>query len=352
MKIAILVSGFPPNDIGGAETQSYNMAKQLAKRGHNVTVLTRRSHGAEKEEMIEGFSVKRFRIIDLPVLRYFSHMIFSLREISKLKDADILQCMMLRPNGVIGALAKKLLGIKTVVWLRSSYTDSLRGGIFSRALGNFAIRNADLVLTQTEIVRKQVLEDFPGKNIKAIPNGIDPGKKISHGRSIVFVGNFIPRKGIPYLMKAMRKLKGARLVMVGDGPEMQQTKEMAKGMDVEFVGRVQPEEVKKHLMKRCIFVLPSVSGKGEGFPNVILEAMSVGLPVVATRIAGIPEIIEDGRTGFLVNEKNPEELADRMGKLLKDTKLRKRMSENCLKEVKKYSWKNVIKVVESNYRTL
>jgi len=352
MKITILVSGFLPHYVGGAETQSYSIARQLAKRGHKVTVITRMAPGAKRNEKMDGFEIRRFEVINFPVLRLLSHIRNSLKEIRKAGNPDVLQCMMLRPNGVVGALAKRKTGMKTIVWLRSSYTDSLRKSGLSRWLGNFAIRNADLVLTQTEIVRKQVLEDFPDKNVRAIPNGIDPGNRISSGKGIVFVGNFISRKGIPYLMEAMKKLKGAKLIMVGDGPEMPEAKEMAKGMDVEFVGKVRPEDVKKHLARGNIFVSSSVSGKGEGFPNVILEAMSVGLPVVATRIAGVPEIIEEGKTGFLVRDKNPDELADRLGRLLKDEKLRKKMSRNCLKAARKYSWKNVIDMLESCYKML
>jgi glycosyltransferase involved in cell wall biosynthesis len=343
MKIGILVSDFPPNRIGGTEIQSYNIAKRLAKK-HKVIVFTRHYHGLPKEETREGFLIKRFSCIKFPGFRFLSHLIFSITMIRKEKP-DILQCMMLTPNGLVGILIQKLFGIKAIPWVRGGDWYLTKGPVGKRII-SFVIKNSPIIITQTEKTRKEIIREFPGKNIIIIPNGIELKNKLASGDKVVFVGNLVERKGVEYLIEAMKNID-AKLLLVGDGPKRPFLKSMA-GSNVQFVGKVMPEEVEKYMRQGKIFVLPAK--KGEGLPNVILEAMSLGLPVVATKIAGIPDIIKHERTGFLIEPGNSEQLEKHIKKLLEDEKLRKRMSRNCLKDIRKYSWKNVINKLEKTYK--
>jgi glycosyltransferase involved in cell wall biosynthesis len=96
-----------------------------------------------------------------------------------------------------------------------------------------------------------------------------------------------------------------------------------------------------------VFVLSSLS---EGFPVTILEAMACGLPVVATRVGGIPDIIEDGANGYLVDTKNQEQIAEVLLKLLQNETLREEMSDNNRKEAEKYSWNTVAATLEGVYQ--
>ena len=120
-------------------------------------------------------------------------------------------------------------------------------------------------------------------------------------------------------------------------------------MNCEFVGAVAPEKVSEYLMKGKLFVLPAV--KGEGFPNVILEAMSVGLPVVATSLGGILDLVKNGETGFLVKPADVEALAGKITEIVNNDSLWSIMSDNCLKEVKRYSWDNIIRQIEGVYES-
>ncbi len=355
MRITILVSGLPPHYVGGTETQTDNMMRHLSKRGHEVTVVSRSVGDAPKKEKRYGVLIKRVRCLNLPALRLASHVISSLWALKGLrKDTDVLQCMMIRPNGFIGALAKKLFGYRYVTWLRSEYKYFGRASGIPAWMAKYALRNSDLILTQSPIIRDEVLEDFPKKKVIAIPNGIDLPKIRAKGNKIVFVGNLTVRKGVEYLLMALHQLKaeGIRLpeaILVGDGPERPKLEKVAKGLKVRFVGRKMPNEVKEYLKDGMIFVLPSRIGRGEGMPNVILEAMSMGLPVISTRIAGIPDMIKPGYTGFLAKPSNSEELAKYLRELITDVRLRKRMSENCLKEIKKYEWEAVMPQLERIY---
>lgn len=141
------------------------------------------------------------------------------------------------------------------------------------------------------------------------------------------------------MIQAIKSVDG-ELMIVGGGPEEKKLRSLAEGMEnVEFVGNVEPDEVREYLKKGRVLVLPAVEGEGQ--PNVILEAMSMGLPVVASNLAGIPDTVKHGKTGFLVKPRDSGAIAKHVNDLLNDDQLFEKMSENSRKEIKKYSWDNV-----------
>jgi len=169
---------------------------------------------------------------------------------------------------------------------------------------------------------------FPPEKIKVIPNGVDTnrfspnpdheGKKTLLGfapqdKIIGTVGRLMPVKNQQMLIQAFATLVGhcpdAKLVLVGDGPLRNELTQLASSLgiapSIHFLGR--RSDVPAVLQAMDLFVLPSIS---EGMSNTILEAMSCGLPVVATDVGGNPEIIIDNVTGRLVQSDNVEELAD------------------------------------------
>jgi glycosyltransferase involved in cell wall biosynthesis len=187
------------------------------------------------------------------------------------------------------------------------------------------------------------------RNMSRIKLGIANNEKI-----IVFVGRIRPVKGVPYLIEAMslirRKNKSCRLMLVGYGDE-ENINALIKKYDltdcVSFVGKVSNEDVPGYLIASDVFVLPSLY---EGFGIVILEAMAAGLPVISTNVGGPPDIIKDGVNGYLVGTKNSEQIADSVIRLLDDDRLREKMSESNITEVKKYGWESVAKQVESLFK--
>jgi glycosyltransferase involved in cell wall biosynthesis len=354
MKIGILVSDFIPKGesirlkggltlgVGGTELQSYNLAKRFSD-SNNVTVFTRRYMGLPFEERRDGFMVKRFRTIKIPCLSFFSHIMNSLILIRKNKP-DILQCMMLTPNGLVGVLAGKIFGVKAIPWVRGGDW-YLSKGFVSRKIISYVIRNSPVIFVQTEKIRSDILKEFPGKNILVIPNAVETRRKRSSGDKVVYVGNLRERKGIEYLIEAMKGID-SELILVGDGPERSFLESIA-GDNVRFVGRVGPDEVERFLSQARMLVLPAK--KGEGLPNVILEAMSMGIPVVSTNIAGISDVVKNNDTGFLVKPRDSEQLRKYIKMILENDALRRRMSDNCIKEIRKYSWENMIKRLEKIY---
>jgi len=153
---------------------------------------------------------------------------------------------------------------------------------------------------------------------------------------ILAVGQLVERKGFRYLLKACQILKQRGIIfscnIVGDGEEMDLLREKIEeyGIDklVNLLGREPQERVRKLLQEASIFTLPSIVtdfGGREGIPVALMEAMAMKLPVVSTRTVGIPELIENGKEGILVEERNAEELSSALEFLLKNPQTRNQM---------------------------
>jgi colanic acid/amylovoran biosynthesis glycosyltransferase len=144
---------------------------------------------------------------------------------------------------------------------------------------------------------------------------------------IVFVGRLVEKKGVEYAIQAIEILKNrgyqAKLLIVGDGPLKQNLRNLCRDLaienHVEFLGAKNHDEIVEILNTAHLFTAPSVTSRTsdqEGIPNVLKEAMAMGLPVVSTYHGGIPELVKDGISGFLVAERDFHALADRLGYLI------------------------------------
>lgn len=151
--------------------------------------------------------------------------------------------------------------------------------------------------------------------------GRDPARPA--GRHVLFVGRLAAAKGVPILLEAFARLHArfadARLTLIGDGPDRTHLEtraaELGLGGAVTFTGYRNQDEVADHLAQGDLFALPSFA---EGVPVVLMEAMASGLPVLATRIAGIPELVEDGLSGRIVAPGDADAFSDAMIALLDD----------------------------------
>lgn len=138
--------------------------------------------------------------------------------------------------------------------------------------------------------------------------------------SILAVGRLVPKKGLPHLLEAAAILRDqgreCELTIVGDGPDRTMLEQMTGRLGltdrVRFLGSRSPREVREYYAKATVVVLPSKvleNGDRDGVPNVLVEAMAMGVPVVSTRVSAIPELIHDGRTGLLAEPGSSESLA-------------------------------------------
>ena len=356
MKIGIIVKEFPPNIIGGTETQAMRLAEHLSKR-HDVTVFTKK-YNTKKNYRYSG----KYQIVRVPSIAcnsFLSTLTFVLLVIPYvyIKKCDFMICMMIYPNGFLGYILNKITGTPYMSWIRGGDWYFIQNNRFKMWMVSKVVRKSYKypVIAQTEIIKRDVLSVYPNANIKIIPNGVSISGKIANGDKIYFIGSLEERKGVEYLIKAMKNIN-KELVIVGDGPDREKLKELCRQCDVNctFKGRINPLYIQEELLNARVLVLPAVLYRGapsEGLPNVILEAMSVGLPVVATNIAGTPDVVKEEETGFIVEPANVDELVSKISEIVNNQSLWKKMSENCLREVERYSWDNIIKKIDEVYES-
>jgi glycosyltransferase involved in cell wall biosynthesis len=193
----------------------------------------------------------------------------------------------------------------------------------------------------SEFIRKKLLaRGYPADRTITLPIGVDidlftPRKEQPAQPMVLFVGRLVEKKGVTYLLDAMaevaRQRRDVRLVLIGTGPLMPQLVDQACALklpNVIFMGTCDSSTVRQQMNIASLLVSPSVtaaSGDSEGLPIVVCEAQAIGLPVVGTRHAGIPEIVHHEETGFLVPERSVGELAQRISSLLADPERRGRM---------------------------
>jgi glycosyltransferase involved in cell wall biosynthesis len=241
----------------------------------------------------------------------------------------------------LGAVASYLSGVKVkLVTRRMDFPIS--NNVMNRLLYGVLV---DKVISISDSVRKEVQKVLPkGKDSEVIHSCVvtvefDPLarreniKLKTKNKNFVIgtVSNLVKRKGIKHLIIAFGKMlneyPNLKLLIIGDGPLRTDlellVRELNLASHVKFKGFV--EDVKSYLLDMDIFVLPSLE---EALGLAIIEAMAMSLPVVASKIGGIPEVVEDGTTGLLVDPGNPEELSCAMRYLLSNPELLRAMGEN------------------------
>lgn len=235
---------------------------------------------------------------------------------------------------------------------------------FGTWIMKFLLRQADAVIANSRFT-KHLIQKVLACRVFVIPfapvelstlkkqGSISPTPARQKNKRILYVGRLIERKGIPYLVEAMSHIVtkvNARLDIVGEGALfnaiLAQVTRSGLGNYVYLHGRVSERKLEKFYRKCDIFVLPAIQdtwGDTEGLGVVLLEAMSFGKPVVASRVGGIPDIVHNGKNGLLVSEKDPSALARAIQVLLTDTMKRRRMGLNGLEYVRKnFDWDTVI----------
>jgi glycosyltransferase involved in cell wall biosynthesis len=201
-------------------------------------------------------------------------------------------------------------------------------------------------------------ERVPRSRIRVIPNGIDLGAYIPSAhdrpiRRIVTVANLRPEKAHEVLFDAaslvLRRCPETEFVIAGDGPRRQELESVAAARGiasrVQFIGHA--DDVPSLLASSDLFVLPS---RSEAFPNSVLEAMASGLPIVASRVGGIVELIENQRTGVLVPPDDPRALGHAILDLIQWRSHAARLGHAARAEVEaRYSWDRMIAAFEHLY---
>ncbi len=246
------------------------------------------------------------------------------------------------------------MATRTAYWLKRFYgiTYSFTGhandifcpGDFPVSLAEL-IREAKFVVTETDFARKWLEEKFSdarGKTVRVFNgialDGFFPHEPADALPRIVSVGRYVEKKGFGDLISACailrQRIPDFECLIVGGGPlesELQaQIDREQLAFQVKLLGARPQEEVRKLLAEANVFVLacaPESDGGSDNLPTVIMEAMAAGVPVISTRLAGVPEMITDGENGLLAAPKDPESVAEALEKMLSDRAMAEQMAE-------------------------
>ena len=396
LKVILLASSYPRSADDTASVFLRYLAERLYKRGLEVHVLAPadRESGSETEK---GVAVHRFRYFPgtwqrlaygsgiLPNLKrnpllwgqvpfFLASMTYSLLRLMREIQPDILQAHWLIPQGTIAVLVKFFRKIPVITTVHGGDVFALQGTLLGK-IKRFTLRRSDAWTSNTRASSDAVGDGASVPRPQIIPMGVDIERFASGNRNrlreglgpdenvVLFVGRLVEKKGVDDLIQAFSLLPTSmqartRLWIVGSGE--QETALRAQGAHlgisekITLWGKISNNELPDFYAAADLFVGPSVmatSGDTEGQGVVFLEAFAARLCVLATRIGGISEVVESGKTGLLVEPRNPEMLANGIAKLLNNTNLRARLASNAFeKVVAEYDWNNIAGSFEEIYR--
>jgi phosphatidylinositol alpha-mannosyltransferase len=367
MKIA-LVSPYDFAYPGGVVNHILALNNQLTKMGHDVRIIAPASKAVDNAGC-QFVAIGKARPI--PVRGTTIRIAISLRLASKIKE------VLAREKFDIIHLHEPFMPMLCSAILR--FSDTVNVGTFHAAgsspgyywgwpVSAFMLHRRRQKLVGKIAVSKPA-KDFASKYVPGeydiIPNGIDLGHFSSgvlpidglcDGKiNILFVGRLEKRKGFDYLLKAYRWVKeefpDSRLIVVGPGTRFRRKyeKQVRKGniADVVFVGNVTYDELPRYYKTADIYCSPAIGQ--ESFGIVLLEAMAVGKPVVATSIEGYAGVMTHNQEGLLVPPKNERELARALLRLMSDDSLRQQMGGRGLVTARQYDWEKVARRVYDYY---
>jgi glycosyltransferase involved in cell wall biosynthesis len=306
----------------------------------------RRWEGLADGAIIEN--LRRHRRYWLQVVPFFAAEILAVRRAVREHRPDVVHVHWLVPQGVAA-----LVGARRAPWVVTTlgadlYT--LRDPI-SRALKRAVVRRARSFTTQNDDMRRQLVDlGAAPEDVHVLPVPVDMAAMQRATEAtprepglIVFVGRLVEKKGVHVLLDACRALLRTHrfeVLVCGDGPMRAELTERAEGLPVTFAGALGREDVARSLARASIAAFPSVpatSGDQDGLPVAMLEAMAAGTPVVASRLPGLDEAIDDDDTGLLVRPNDPEALALALARVLDDDALRQRLGSAAQRRARDYS---------------
>ena len=356
MKILQLTEHYPPF-LGGVENVIHEVSKRLVRDGFDVEIICERERGTTSHEVIDGVKVHRVFGFRLIKLKYDVGRIAPRMLLSAIKnDADIIHA---HGYGYFPTWASMFSNKLTVITTHSDPTAKIYP--IWDLFRSIPIRRCDRVIALTEMEKNHLIRrGVKQENITIIPNGVKlppieaPNEDFS--KTILCLARLdTAHKGQDILIKAMpkvlSKLPDVRLYIASGGKDEAYLIRLVKKLDiderVEFKGFIS-ESTKALYLKNCSLLC--ISPLTESFPLVYLEAMAYGLPIVTTRVGGIPEVVGDA--AFLVPPNDPSVLADALIQVLNDSALAEELREEGFRRVKRFNWDEIVKKYEELYEGL
>jgi glycosyltransferase involved in cell wall biosynthesis len=386
MDIGYLISKYPYHnktnvvnyDFGGSTISAYELAQKMALNGHDINIFTTSYNSKFELEKQNYTKIYRFGTN----LRLGSTNIsFGLFRKIINYDVDVFHAHFDIPPGPFAALNYKRKKDSPLVityhgdWLSDYGSIFRRAGVYltNKLMVNKLLSSADVIISPSEyyVEQSDILKQHVDK-IRVIHNGIntesfeiketceDCRQKLGIDLNInviLYVGYLVNHKGPEILLDSFKEIldhsPDTLLIFVGDGTLKKELEKKSQKegyeMNIRFTGFLDQDLIKMYYKSADLLILPSLS---DCFPMVILEAMASGLPIIASDIGGISEMVTDNQNGILIEPGNDKVISDTALHLLSDGNILKKMGEKGKSSVLKFTWENIYKETEDLYREL
>lgn len=368
MKIAIVC--YPT--FGGSGVVATELGMALSKRGHEIHFITYKQP-VRLEQLTGNIHFHEVNVPEYPLFHFQPYELAlssKLVNMVKLYKIELLHVHYAIPHAYAGYMAKKMLEeegiyIPMVTTLHGTDITLVGNHPFYKPAVTFSINNSDVVTSVSQSLKEDTLRSFNiTRKIDVVPNFIDSSKYLKGmtpcDRTLMaeddeliisHISNFRPVKRIPDIIKIFDIIcrhKKAKLIMVGEGPEREKAEDLVAQLNIQnkviFVG--QSNEVDKILCFSDLFLLPS---EKESFGLAALEAMINSVPVISTNTGGLPEVNENGVSGYLSDVGNVEEMAQNALRILQDQETLDRFKTGAREQARKFDIQKVVPVYEDLY---
>jgi len=358
---------------GGSGVVATELGKHLAERGHEIAFISYDTP-LRLSSLPPRVSFHEVEITPYPLLRHFPYTLAlasKLAEVAQMKHLDILHAHYAIPFGAAALLARQIVDdrpLKIVLTLHGTDITLVGNNASFRPVTRLTIERADAVTVVSRFLRDETIRQFSvNQDLQVIYNFVDPDRhavkpreclreKIPEGAKVLMhISNFRPVKRIADVVSIFAKVAGqidARLVLIGDGPDAALARQLSSDLGVEdrviFTGVV--DDIAPLIACADVLLLPSST---ESFGLVALEAMASGVPVVASRVAGIPEVIEHGVSGLLAPVGDVDEMSRLALKLLTNDDIHARIGSAARRRATThFDYRDIVPQYESVYSRL
>ncbi len=362
MRILVLVHEFPPVGGGGGRVAE-DLCGKLAGRGHTVNVLTAHFKGLPYQEGRNGYQVTRFRSLRREPYRasFLAMMVFVLagfwagRRLIKQFQPDVIHAHFAVPAG---ALAWILSWISGIPYMLTVHLGDVPGGVPEKTdawfrwiypLTHGIWRHAREIVAVSEFTRQLALKTYR-ERIHVVPNGADLGALtprqigLNDPPRIVFAGRLMEQKNPLQFVQTLAELKALnwQAVMIGDGVLSQEVRCAIERLEMQdrfhLTGWIDPQEVLQWFDRSDILFMPS---RSEGLPVVGVQALAKGLAIVASRVGGFVDLVEEDRNGYLIEVRDPSTFASCLSRLLSDPQRLLAFREASLEKAKSFELEHI-----------
>jgi glycosyltransferase involved in cell wall biosynthesis len=389
MRILHVVTAFPRQKGDPIAPWLVELLLRLRARGHEIDVLASSYRGLGDQNH-DGIRVHRFRYFParwerltheetapdrmrrspLYAIMPLFFVAAGMRRawaLARQHRYDVVHVHWPMPMALVGWAARRAHRMPMVTTFYGIELRWVQSGLpFLRWLVRWAARTSAQAVAISSYTARE-LRKFTDIPIEVIPYTAElpppaaSGASRGNDRTILFVGRLIERKGVQHLIRALgavREQTAARLVVIGEGPERRRLETLAReagvAEHVDFRGRVSDEELRRAYATADVFVLPSVLDARqdtEGLGVVLLEAMNYSVPVIASDIGGITDIVQHDRTGLLVPPGDDAALATALARMLTDAALSRTLGAAGQRRLRDaFSWERIVEQWEEVYR--